>query len=169
MPNEDQKTPLLVATTPSLGARLWIQRDATKGGDRVRLHIDNEGGRGTARYLVMLPVRRPSATLLDPVLRPCEFSGSDRGAHGDLWQRHLRKPPATLPTPTSHCRKGDEWRAVSRGEPWMLVLALFANPEAPQPPDDPSTDDDLVAALARLFAKQPQPAHLLRRGLLHLA
>lgn len=51
----------------------------------------------------------------------------------------------------------------------MLVLALFANPEAPQPPDDPSTDDKLVAALARFFAKQPQPAHLLRRGLLHLA
>ena len=169
MPTEDKKKLLLVATTPSLGARLWIQRDATNGSDRVCLHIGNEGGRGTARYLVLLPVNRLSATLLDPVLRPCEFRGSPRGDPNGPWQRHLQSPPATLPTPTSRRYSGDAWRAMSRGEPWMLVLVLFADPKTPQPPNNDYTDDDLVAALESFFARQPQPAHLLRRGLLYLA
>lgn len=169
MPNEDKKKPLLVATTPSLGARLWIDRDDRRRSDMVCLHIGNEGGRGTARYVALLPVRRPSTTRLEPALNPGEFRDSRGDDRDSLWQQHLLTPPATLPTPFWRRYSGDEWRAMSRGEPWMLVLALFTNPEARQPIDGNYVDDDVVAALDSFFAQQPQPAHLLRRGLVTLA
>ncbi len=169
MPNEDKKTLLLVATTPSLGARLWIERDDSRTSDILCLHIANEGGRGTARYVALLPVKRPTGTLLEPVLNPTEFRDSRGDDRDSLWKQHLLTPPKTLPTPFSRRYSGDEWRAICRGQPWLLVVVLFANPGAPQPGDGQYVDDDIVAALQRFFGQQPQAPHLLRRGLVYLA
>ena len=171
MATEDKNKPLLVATTPSLGARLWIERDDAGVSDLVCLHIGNEGGRGTARYLVKLPVKRTAEDRLESVQKLSELRGL-RVPGGDpqgLWQRHLREPPVTLPTPFSDRYTGDDWRATSGGEPWVLVLALFANPKARQPSDGIYTDDDIVGALEDFFSRQPHQQHVLRRGLVYLA
>ena len=169
MATENKIEPRLLATTPSLGVRLWIERNAANSGDMVCLHVGNEGGRGTARYLVMLPVRR-TADRLESVLNLSALRGL-RVSGGDpqgLWQRHFRTPPSTLPTPFSDRYTGDNWRTMSGDAPWVLVLALFANAAASQPSDDLYTDDDIVGALENFFSKQPHPHHLLRRGLVYL-
>ncbi len=169
MPKEDKKKLLLVATTPSLGARLWIERDDSHTHDMVCLHVANEGGRGTARYVALLPVRRSSANRLEPVLNPSDFRDSRGDDRDMLWKQHLLTPPQKLPTPFSRRYSGDEWRAICRGEPWLLVVALFASPESTQPGKGVYVDDDIVAALERFFSQQPQAPHLLRRGLVYLA
>ena len=169
MATEDKNKPLLLATTPSLGARLWIERDDAGANDMVCLHIGNEGGRGTARYLATLPVRRTSADRLESVLDLSRLRGSPSGDTNGLWQRHLRTPPKTLPTPYTRRYTGDDWRAMSCDARWVLVLALFANAAATQPNNGSYTDDEVVGALEAFFLKQPQQPHLLRRGLVYLA
>ncbi|MBC7728499.1 MAG: hypothetical protein H7242_12975, partial [Microbacteriaceae bacterium] len=168
MTTENKIEPRLLATTPSLGVRLWIERDKPGTSDMVCLHMGNEGGRGTARYLATLPVRRMPADRLEAGLDLGTLSGSPRYDKNGPWQRHLKTPPKTLPTPYARRYTGDEWRAMSCGEPWVLVLALFANAAARQPGDDEYTDDDIVGALKDFFAQQPHPPHLLRRGLVYL-
>ena len=168
MTTEDENEPRLLATTPSLGVRLWIERDDADVSDMVCLHMGTEGGRGTARYLATLPVRRMPADRLEAFLDLNTLKGSPRDDPEGLWRRHFRNPPSTLPTPFSKRYTGDHWRAMSCGEPWVLVLALFANAAASQPSDGKYTDDDIVGALEDFFAKQPHPPHLLRRGLVYL-
>lgn len=159
---------LLVATTPSLGVRLRIEPNEAKTADMVCLHMGNEGGRGTPRYLVLLPVSRTAAGQVTALVAPSELRTSRRDDPDGLWQRHLRSPTETLPTPFAERYSGAAWAALCHDQPCVLVLVLFANPKSAQPADSKYADGEIIDALEAFFAV-PQREHLLRRGLVFLA
>ena len=149
---------LLQATTPSLGVRLWIE------GDEVVLQTATEGGRGTASMLVLLPVEWESPSrirqLVDLDSLICPRKGDE---HGDAL--HFRWPATTLSTPFQTRFTGANWRELSQGQPWVLLLLLFDKPDTAQAESGAAAD--WLAAVKEFFKRGQSPAWL-RRGLVYL-
>jgi hypothetical protein len=169
----DTVQPVLLATTPSLGVRLWVEparsgeTGATLRHDMVCLQVANEGGRGNPVRLVLLPVRLESTTRVVPAFELDELSVCELHPESSLCMLHFRKAATTLPTPGSLRYNGAEWCKMTRGEPWVLVLAIFPNLEVVQP--DVPREADVQAAIRAFFNKPSQSAAWLRRGLVYLA
>ncbi len=161
----DSTHPLaLLATTPSLGVRLWLD------GGQVCLQVANEGGRGAPALLVLLP----AACGADGRLAPLQAL-SPLAADVQAWQRfsqlQLRGLPASTPMPVTACFSGPDWQQICQGAPPdavdVLVLVLFqrSGTEALHLQRHAAA---IAQALQTFFDAGPGPGWL-RRGLVRLA
>lgn len=154
MPEETEVPPSLTANTPSLGVRLWVEDD------KVCLQIASEGGRGPARLVVLLPVRRPAPATLECDIDLKRFLGDEAPALA-LRGLHFRSA-STLPTPFTRRFDGGQWRCLSGGGPWVLVLMMYDLPGFPAVAGSEPATADYVAAMQAFFADLPVVSRLVR-------
>ena len=154
MPEETKVLPGLAANTPSLGVRLWVEDD------KVCVQIASEGGRGPARQVVLLPVRRPTPATLECSLDLNRFGGDEAPARA-LRCLHFR-PASTLSTPFIRRYYGDQWQRLSGGGQWVLVLMLYDQPGFPAVAGSEPVTADYLAAMRDFFDDLPAVSRLVR-------
>ena len=154
MPEETEVPPSLTANTPSLGVRLWVE-DA-----KVCVQIASEGGRGAARQVVLLPVRRPPQEELECAIDLKVFLGDEAPALA-LRCLHFRSA-STLSTPFIRRYYGDQWHCLSGGGQGVLVLMLYDEPGFPTVAGSEPAAADYVAAMQAFFEDLPVASRLLR-------
>ena len=154
MPDETTVPPTLSANTPSLGVRLWVEDD------KVCVQMASEGGRGQARQVVLLPVRRPEPAKLECAIDLDCFLGNEAPA---VARRCLHfRPASTLSTPFIRRYYGDQWHCLSDGGQSVLVLMLYDLPGFPAVAGSKPAVADYVAALKVFIKDQPAPSRLVR-------
>ncbi len=176
----------LVATTPSLGARAWVE------GDELIVSFATTGGRGPADTVLLLPVQA-SATSTSTATPPATQTATSLhpGFHAEwadqgdaLWQlepyRPWRHTPQPLPGPQTLRLPLAQGPAAWAGHDEMLVVLLYR--QFVELDDDPGPPELPPPAAATLPARPPGGAlaeiaqvnqvfksSRLRRGLLRIA
>lgn len=169
----------LTATTPSLGARAWVD------GDELIVSFATTGGRGPADTVLLLPVQS-SAPSKSTAATTSLHSGfrAEWAAQGDaLWQRDpfrlWRRTPESVSGPQTLRLPLAQGPAAWAGHDEMLVVLLYRQfADVGEDDPGPSPQAPAVATVARpLIGALDEIAQVvdmctrprLRRGLLRLA